>query len=312
MSADPLAFPPLVDELGQPVPARSDDYIESVPPGGTDPFATAALPPLGWNGGKPDGSRMVGWTVTPRGKSTILEQHAFSINPQAITRSPVQRNQMFATQAAFYVDDFGPGSETIQITQLVAHGRGNANVGGALARATAREDVLRFWEVIYTKVTQNPGQYTVYWHDNHLWEQINSKSPEPVYFPQQAFQLSRNVQLHNVWQLQVTMGTLTPAPAASRYTGQVPGQPKIKVYVVRKGDTLKKIAARLAGKHASHHRMLQIEQQIVALTKKYGDDDISKPRTINIFNHRTGTVAGTVKVKRMHIAAGEKIILPTG
>lgn len=311
-----LLYPPLVDVYGNPVDPRSDDYIEGIDlESKTEPanqtYATAKLPPLGWNHGKPDGSRQVGWTLQRRGSTQIVEQHAFSINPQSITRTDSTRTQLFATQAGFYVDDFGPGPVTIQITQLVAHGRQYANGGGSLSRATMRQDVLRFYDRIYTKAVANRGQYQVYFHDNHLWDVVSSRSPEKVYFPPQAFQLVRSTSLHNVWQLQLTMVTLdAPPPATSGVQGPTPGLPRVKVYVVQNGDTLKKIATKLAGRNNTHKRVLQLEQQIVALTKKYGKDDITKNRTVQIYSG--GNRVGQTNVTRMHVAPGEKIILPAG
>lgn len=305
---DPL----LIDSLGDPVTIRNEDAIEASLDGAANsPYAEAQIAPLGWNHGGPDSSRMVGWTLRRGGK--MIAQHAFSINPQAITRSDSPRNQMFATQGGFYVDDFGPGPTTIQLTQLVAHGRATPSGGGGLARATMREDVLRWYDNIYTQATSNPGRIEVWFHDNHLWNQINGKTPELVYFPPQSVSLVRSVQQHNVWQLQVTMLTLTSSDAASRVSNRVPGHPKIKVHVVRKGETLHKIAAHLAGKHATHKRILQLQQQIVALTKKYGQDDITKNRKVNAYSNTTSqTPVGTLHVTRMHVAPGERIILPGG
>lgn len=306
--------PPLIDDLGQPIDVRSDDAIEAHQPGAPEPYATAQLAPLGWDHGRADKSRMVGWTIHRRGSSQIIDSHAFSINPQSITRTDSPRNQMFATQDGFYVDDFGPGPTNIQISQLVAHGRRYAAVGGQLSRATMREDVLRFKDVIYERATANPGQYDVYWHDNHLWTILNSKSPERVYFPPQSLQIMRSVQLHNVWQLQLTMVTLDP-PSSGRNTGTIPGQPRIRVHVVRRGETLLKLAAKLAhaggNRHPSHKRILQIQQQIIALTKKYGADDITKARTVPIYSASNPSQwLNLVAVSRLHLAAGEKIILP--
>lgn len=300
--------PPLIDALGQPTDIRLEDAIEAHEPGVGSAYATAALPPLGWNHGKPDSSRMVGWTLHRGGR--LIAQHAFSINPQAITRVPSSRNQMFATQDAFYVDDFGPGSETVQLTQKVAHGRATAGGGGSIIRATAREDVLRFYDEIYVKATANPGQVLVYFHDNHLWNQPNGRTPELVYFPSQALQIVRSVDQHNVWVIQLTMMTLVPRRKPPSQ-GQIPGQPKIRVHVVRKGETLTKIAAKLAGRRATHKRILQLQQQVVALTKKYGDDDITKNRKVPTFStSNPQQVTGLAHITRNHIAPGEKIILP--
>lgn len=69
MPATP-AFPALIDDLNEPVNPRSEDYIEAHLPGKTDAFATVAVPPLGWNGGGPDTTRMVGWTVHQHGAAS--------------------------------------------------------------------------------------------------------------------------------------------------------------------------------------------------------------------------------------------------
>lgn len=308
-----ILYPPLIDELGQPINPRSDDAIEAHEPGRNNAWATAALPSLGWNGGGPDGTRQVGWTLRRPGDSTIIQQHAFNINPQSINRTDSTRNQMFATQGGFYVDDFGPGPITIQLTQKVAHGRASARGGGGLGRTTMREDVIRFYDLIYTTAVSNPGIYQVYFHDNHLWDQVTGKVPELVYFPPNAFQLVRSVDQHNVWVVQLTMVTLDAPPRAAKSIPSVPGQPKIKVHVVKRGETLKRIAAKLAGRRPTHQRVLQLEQQIIALTKKYGQDDITKNRTVQEFSAKNPQqFIGTVSVTRMHLAVGEKIILPAG
>jgi hypothetical protein len=313
MSNSTTLYPIVIDEFGNPVDPRDEDYVEGNQPGQSNAYSTTGLPPLGWNRGRPDGSRMVGWTVHHRGSNRILEQHAFSINPQSIIRAPLNRNQMFATQGGFYVDDFGEGSETITISQLVAHGRASAGGGGSLQRATMRDDVIRFYDLIYTKVSANPGQYDLYFHDNHFWPKLDARVPEKVYFPSQGFQITRSVSLHNVWQMQVVMGTLQPSPNAVKDGLPTPNRPKIKVHIVMRGETLTKIAAKLAGKHATHKRILALQQQIVALTKKYGQDDITKNRAVNLYNPaRPDLVTNTIHVTRMHLAAGEKIILPAG
>lgn len=295
-------YPTRYDSLG-PVNPRLEDYVEAYPAGHPDqPWGFGGLAPLGWNKGKPDGSRMVGWTLRPKGKSQIVAAHAFSINPQAIVRTDSSRNQMFATQAAFYVDDFGPGSVQIQLTQLVAHGRNGA---------TMRESVLAFYDNIYIAATANPAKYDVYFYDSHLWQAVNGKVPERVYFPPQGFQLVRSVSQHNTWQVMLMMGTLVAPPSAAKDTPQVAGQPKVKVHVVRKGETLKKVGAQLAGRGATHQRVLQLEQQVIALTAKYGADDIRKARDVPVYNTQ-GQQIGHVHVARNHLAPGEKIVLPAG
>jgi hypothetical protein len=309
----PILYPAVNDYLGEPVSPRSEDYIEGREAGVGRDYATTALPPLGWNHGRPDGSRMVGWTLHYHGKTAIVEQHAFNINPQGITRTGSPRNQMFATQGGFYVDDFGAGAETIQLTQLVASGRATAQGGGSIYTGTMRQDVVRFYDLIWTKATANPGQYDVYFHDSHFWDQVNGRTPELVYFPSNGWQLVRHVQQNNVWLINLTMISLNAPPNATKAAQQIPGQPNIKVYVVRRGDTLTKIAARLAGKSGTHQRILQLRQQIIALTKQYGQDDISKNRQVALYSPSNPSVAtSAVNVTRNHITPGEKIILPAG
>jgi hypothetical protein len=304
--------PVLIDDTtGNVVNDRSSDAIEAHLVGSGSDYATAGLPPLGWNAGRPDGSRMIGWVLKRQGQSKVVAQHAFSINPQSISRSDSPRNQMFATQGGFYVDAFGAGPVTISLTQFVAHGRASAAAGGGLIRATMREDVVRFYDRIYTAAVKDPDTYDVWFYDSNLWDLVNSKVPERVYFPAQSWQLLRSVSQQNVWQVQLTMVTLDAPPPATTQTPQVPSQPKIRVHVVRKGETLKKIAARLAGKHGTHKRVLQLEQQIIALTKKYGADDISKRREVPTYS-TSGTWLSNVHVSRNHLAVGEKIILPAG
>lgn len=294
-------YPTRYDASG-PVNPRLEDYVEAYPAGQpADPWGWAGLPPLGWNRGRPDGTRMCGWTLQPHGSAQIVAAHAFSINPQSIVRTDTSRNQMFATQAAFYVDNFGPGSTQIQVTQLVAHGR---------AGATMRESVLAFYDNIYVASTANPGRYDVWFYDSHLWQSPGAM-PERVYFPPQGWQLVRSVSQHNVWQAVIMMGTLDRVAPAAKATPQVAGQPRIRLHVVRKGETLKKLAAQLAGRHPTHQRMLQLEQQIIALTAKYGSDNISKPRDVPVFN-TAGVQIGHVHVTRNHLAPGEKIVLPAG
>ena len=312
--------PVLIDDTtGNVVNDRSDDAIEAHQVGATREYATAGLPPLGWNAGRPDGSRMIGWTLNSKGAGAkLIDQHAFSINPQSISRSDTPRNQMFATQGGFYVDAFGAGPVTISLTQFVAHGRASAAAGGGLIRATMREDVVRFYDKIYTAAVKDPGLYDVFFYDSHLWDVVNSKVPERVYFPAQSWQLLRSVSAQNVWQIQLTMITLDATPPATTQAPQVPSQPKIRVHVVRRGETLKRIAAKLAAVSGTgnritptHQRMLQLEQQIIALTKKYGADDITKSREVPTYS-TAGAWVSNVHVSRNHLAVGEKIILPAG
>jgi hypothetical protein len=302
----------LDDTTGTVVNDRSTDAIEAHLVGSDHAYATASLPPLGWNAGRPDGSRMIGWTLNSKGAgSKLIAEHAFSINPQSISRSDTPRNQMFATQGGFYVDAFGAGPVTISLTQYVAHGRASAAAGGGLVRATMREDVVRFYDKIYTAAVANPGTYDVFFYDSHLWDVVDSKVPERVYFPAQSWQLLRSVSAQNVWQVQLTMITLDATPPATTQTPQVPSQPKIRVHVVRRGETLKRIAAKLAGRDGTHRRVLQLEQQIVALTRKYGADDIAKGRDVPTYS-TAGAWVSNVHVSRNHLAVGEKIILPAG
>ena len=102
--------------------------IEGFAAGATKQLATANASPFSWNAKSPTANPRVGWILKQDGKE--IANWAFSINPQAITRSPTTRTQMFATRGAFYVDDFGAGqlrSRSTSSSELASRSPGNTN-----------------------------------------------------------------------------------------------------------------------------------------------------------------------------------------
>lgn len=253
-------------------------------------------------------STKVAWTL--RHGKTIVAVHDFAINPQGLTRVESSRASLFATKGGFYVDDFGPGPAQITLRQLVASGKWksvkafNATTNTFLfEELTAREDVQRFIKEIYVPATRpvNNGRLSVYFHDNHF-EQGHD---EHVFFPQNGLSISRAVDLPNVWQVEIQMVSLEPKPFGDVTVTANPSRASHSTYQVKKGDTLHKIAVKIAGgKKATANQVKQVLAKILKLNPK-----LKHTRTYHIGS--TGFLGDhTVTVKPMHLAIGELLILP--
>ena len=124
-------------------------------------------------------------------------------------------------------------------------------------------------------------------------------------------QIVRSVQQHNVWQLMLTMVTLTPMQTTVSQKPQAPGKPTVTYYIVKRGDTLTRLAAAWAGPKATHARREQVLKQIIALTAKYGKDDITKKRKAFVYLPADNVhPVGQTTVKRNEIVPGERLVRP--
>src|SRR5208282_5306847 len=138
-------------------------------------------------------------------------------------------------RGSFYVDDFGAGPTTIQISQFLAAGKAQQAEGFE----TLREHVLRFYDTIWLPAA-GPGYSNspveVLFYDNHLYAGLPSQAnvPERVYFPSQnSFQLLRSVGQNNVWQVQITMVGLDKPEPEREAQALLHGKGKTKPYLVK-------------------------------------------------------------------------------
>ncbi len=280
---------------------ESEEAVEGFAQGATKQLATATASPFHWNPKSPTGSARVGWILKQSGKR--IADFAFNINPQSITRSPTTRTQLWATRGAFYVDDFGAGPTTIQINQLLGTG-----IQAPGEYQTLRESFLQFYDEIWVTAAgqgYNRNPIEVFFYDNHLYAGLPERAdvPEKVYFPAQGFQVNRSVSLNNVWQVQVSMVSLEKPSNPTTLGG---GKKKTKPYLVRENETLKKIAAKLAGKHPTAKQILSMERAIIHYNPK-----VAKNRTVLIYSPlNTITPVGSVEVKRNHVAKGQVLKVP--
>lgn len=245
----------------------------------------------------------VGFTLT-NSNDHVIAAMAFKLNPQALTRQQSQRNQLHATQGGFYVDDFGPGPTTITMRQLVASGKQlSQGLNGVINQYTARGDVQRFIDRIYQPVTTRPGKYVLRFHDNHYSPELGGKG-ERIYLPANSLTVSRSVDLHNVWLVELTMVSLEPQAdgqlneAPQRATPNSTRRPR-KAYIVKAGETLHSLVARLAGKKSTSAHREALLTAILTLNPQ-------------IKNQRTETINGQpVTVAAFHLHSGERIVLPS-
>jgi hypothetical protein len=283
------------------VNTASEEAIEGFADGAKKQLATANASPFSWNARSPTKGTRIGWILKQSGKE--IANFAFSINPQAITRSPTTRTQMWATREAFYVDDFGAGPTSIQISQLL--GTGVQKPG---EYQTLRESFLQFYDEIWL-VAAGQGYSShpveVFFYDNHLYAGLPERAdiPEKVYFPAQGFQVNRSVSLNNVWQVQIAMVSLEKPSNPTTLGG---GKKKTKPYLVKENETLKKIATKLAGRRPTAKQILAMERTIVKYNPK-----VAKNRTVLIYSPlNTITPTGSVAVKRNHVAKGQILKVP--
>lgn len=285
---------------------EAEQAIEGYPNGSSEQLATANASPFSWNAKSPTASARVGW-ILKRGRKEIAN-FGFAINPQSISRTSTTRTQMFATRGGFYVDDFGSGPETIQISQFVAAGKAQQATGFE----TLREHVLRFYDEIWTQAA-GPGYSNspvdVYFYDNHLYAGLPSQAniPEKVYFPPNSFQLLRAVGQNNVWQVQITMVSLEKPGGEEEAAALLHGKGKTKLYRIKQGETLKKFASQHAAKkHPTNKQILAYEKAILKLNPTVG-----KNRKVHVYGPTNLTTpVETIEVKRNHLAAGELLTVP--
>lgn len=262
--------PLLPDERGPEAHATTQTFYEE------GPHAGAVAPE----------STKVGWTLRDR-SNKIQSAFAFLINPQGINRTQGTRSQLFATKGGFYVDSFGPDAATIQLSQLVAHGK--VFDGGFY---TAREDVQRWLQRIYLPVTMaDRGALRVFFHDHHFERGIE----EEVYFPDNALALSRSVDLHNVWRLDLTMISLQRNALGAASAQKTARGARTRVYLVKAGDTFDKLARKLAGKNPNAMKVALGRDLLLMLNPQ-----LKQKRLLN----------GGGTGKPMRVYPGEQIRLP--
>lgn len=234
------------------------------------------------------GSSKVGFTLRKSGK--ILQGFAFLINPQGLTRTDGSRAQLFATRGHFYVDDFGPAPTTIQMRQLVASGKR----AGDDRFYVAIEDVQRFLKLIYLPATQGPGktEYAVYFHDHHFERGFEQR----VYFPPNSLVVARSVDQHGVLSVDLTMVGLEKYPYGEVEPTKTT-KPKTKLYTVKRGDTLTKLVARLAGRKATKKQRAAARTKLLNLNPQLRKKRILKD--------------GVTVAKALRVYPGEVLRLPT-
>ncbi len=259
----------------------------------TDDRAPVTLAPMVFseeNGTVGAGSTKIGWTRRNR-NNDILAGFAYRINPQGITRGFVARNQVFATQGGFYVDQFGPGPADISVRQLVASGKDDG--GGYFY--TAREDIQRFLKDIWEPATAVGSTDRVYFHDNHF----ERGHDERVFFPQSALTLLRSVDQHGVWLVEIRMTGLERYPLSdvSASPAQAPVTKIIK-HRVTHGETLDKIVAKVAGRYATAAQRKAMLARILTL-----NPELRHTRQMKIDGH-------TRTLKPHRVYTGEVIRIP--
>lgn len=260
-------------------------------------------------GGVSAKSRHVTWTLRERGRpDKIVKAFGFHLNPQAISRGFTARSQLQATRARFYVDNFGPGPTTISVRQLVASGKHAISTRGQWEEMyTARKDVLRFLAEVYYPAQRAPDTYDIYFHDNH-WSR---GSDELVYFPASAVDVSRSVEQHGVWLVNITMVSLERTPFKD-WLGPDEDQRDPEngfvstvVIVARGSEILSKFIRRLIRtKYATTKNEKKLTAKVLDL-----NPDIRRARTEQLF-YPDGTPQGSVTVKPFHLAPGQKIRVP--
>lgn len=231
----------------------------------------------------------------------------FKINPQGIDLDMPTRATLYATRSSFVVDNFGRGPVTITLRQLVASGRDLPDVTGRgmVQQLTAREDIQRFVERIWYPASHRDFKGKVQFFDNHYERGI----PVEVFFPPNGLQISRAVELHGVWRVNITMICLekdaySPGEGVKVQTTKRPATKIVqRTYTVKKGDTsLERLCRRLIH-NSTHHKPTQ--KQVTALKKliiKLNPELKTKKRVIG---------AQTVSAKPFQLVPGEKLKIPS-
>jgi hypothetical protein len=230
----------------------------------------------------------------------------FKINPQGIDLDFSTRSTLFATRSHFIVDNFGRGPTTITLRQLVASGRDIVDPTGraVIQQLTAREDIQRFIERIWYPAIHRSFKGTIQFFDNHYERGV----PVDVFFPPNSLRISRAVELHGIWRVDITMVALEK-DAYSPGDGIVVTRPKsdptkttLKTYTVKKGDgSLEKLSRKLI--HAATHHSPTAKQvsRLKKLIIHYNPELRTKKRLI-------GNVTKTAKP--FQLLPGQKLKLP--
>lgn len=254
-----------------------------------------------WNPDSPAGGVKIGWELRKAGRR--VDSYAFVINPQAITRTPMSRATLYATRAAFYVDDFGPGSGLIQINQLVGGGRPS---GGSL-----QDQVQNFYNRIYLRaVGKRTDDLEVLFYDNHFFDKAISANhiPERVWFPPNSFTVQRAVNLQTVWQLSITMMELDAPKGTHVHSAHAAHRSGTVWVVARANETLAQFARRHAGKKPSDKRVKTVGNAILHLNPA-----LKRKRTVPVYTpgHFSHADGKPKQVAAFHVVAGEKVLVPS-
>lgn len=237
------------------------------------------------------GSTKVGWTLRDS-HNRILQGFAFLINPQGLTRTHGSRGTLNATKGGHYVDDFGPGAGRIQLRQLVASGK--EFPGGFY---TAREDVQRWLKLIYLPATAgaNRGKRRVFFHDHHFERGFE----EHVFFPPDALTIDRATDLHGVWRLDLQMLSLEKYPYGEvKVQSALPKALRGRQYIVKKGDTIDKLARALAGgARASAAKVTRVRAALLKVNPQ--------------LRHKRKLPNGAAGAKPLRLYPGELLRLPS-
>ena len=250
--------------------------------------------------GSPVGdSTKVVWVLKDK-EGNVKDGFSWYLNPQAIIRTPTNRNQMFGTKSGFYVDDFGPGSTAITVEQYVASAK--RLIEGRPATLSA--EVKLFLESIYGPACEPNTGLSLWWYDNHM-QQGGVGGGELVYFPANGLSLRRSVSMANVWAFTFTMQTLqrNPYPGIP-VGGKHPPNQQTRVYIVKPSDTLHRIAYALAGSKRTQAKVRTIVAEIIRLNPQ-----VQKARQEQTFNPQ-GAQIGETNAKPGQVVTGEKLLLP--
>lgn len=231
----------------------------------------------------------------------------FKINPQGIDLDFGTRATLFATRSQFVVDNFGRGPTTITLRQLVASGRDivDPTNRAVVQQLTAREDIQRFIERIWYPAIHRDFKGRVQFFDNHYERGIATD----VFFPPTGLQISRAVELHNIWRVNITMIALekdaySPGDGIKVTTTKNPATKVVqRTYVVKKGDaSLEKLCRRLIH-HSTQHKATQ--KQVTSLKKLI----IELNPELRTKHRKIGTKS--VSAKPFQLLPGEQLKIPS-
>jgi hypothetical protein len=231
----------------------------------------------------------------------------FKINPQGIDVDFSSRATLYATRSQFLVDNFGRGPSTITLRQLVASGRDviDATNRAVVQQLTAREDIQLFIERIWYPSIHRGFKGRVQFFDNHYERGI----PVDVFFPPNGLRISRAVELHGIWRVDITMVCLEKdaySPGDDvRVTSPKTNPTKVvqRVYTVKRGDgSLEKLCRRLIYR-STHHKATQKQvNTLKTLIIKLNPELRTKKRKIG---------GKTVKARVLQLLPGEQLKIPS-